>query len=295
MLQAKKTNLPEDFLNMDYLHGRVHSIFEQVINLEFVMNLGVQKEHRLITLLLSDTIMVPDSIVVPIPFFLLVKNYKECGIIKEKKMLHFGGSNNGLNLAGTGNQSLSFESSRLYAKRSRMLQFLKHVNGFRASCGKTDGFGIIPSIYISVLEAFVDSLLTENFEEASSSYYRLIGVGHGLTPTCDDAMVGALACICGLYAAIDPINGILKLKEFVGPLIPFTKSQTTDVSSKYLKCALRGSFSEVLYRLVLWLYREEQGDINKILGQFTLIGHTSGIDMLRGFETAVSRVLRKDK
>jgi|GEM_PF-2039884 len=313
MYQAKKMNLSCDFLRSDHLTGHVHSVFGQVINLEFLMDSAIGKERRMITLLLSDSVMIPDSVIVPAPFFWCIKTLAECDIIsvdkhcerrmaitneiyyvkKEKCLLYFSGINNILNLADTKNICLGLEQVRLYAKTSRMLQFLAHVNHFRCLCNKEDGFNKIPSVCIKNLGTFADALLTGSYEEAAISYCSLIGTGIGLTPSCDDAMVGILACICGLYAAIDPLNGILTYKELTGSLIPHTQDQTTDISSKYLKCALRGSFSEMLYRLVCWVYGESREDLNEILKQFTDIGHTSGLDTLRGFETAVQRIILK--
>lgn len=95
---------------------------------------------------------------------------------------------------------------------------------------------------------------------------RWLGLGCGLTPSFDDACVGAIA-VC--RAAGIPVP--FRLTDF---------SATTDVSAHYLKLAYEGYFGEPVCTMIKALYG--QGDLSTAISALLSVGATSGADMLRG-------------
>lgn len=293
MYLPEKFYLSSDFMDADYLTGYVHSVFEQVINLEFMMQTYYGAERRMITLLQSGISMLPDSIVISRQLFLLIKNSNNCVIIKKGGMIYSKDLGVSICLPDTHNIRFNFRNSKLLLNTERMKQLSADIRKFFLCTGRKDGFSLLPDIFQKHLENFVQALLTGSKIELASAFHRLVGAGIGLTPSCDDAMTGAMACISGYYLAKDAAGGIRSFMELTRFMIPFLeyKKVTTDVSSKYLKCACRGQYSETLYSLVLLLYSTDSESPDLLLTQLAAIGHTSGLDMLHGFETAMEKII----
>ena len=93
-----------------------------------------------------------------------------------------------------------------------------------------------------------------------------LGLGGGLTPSFDDACVGAMA-----------------LCRALGKPVPFTLSDltvTTDVSARYLRLAQEGYFGEPLHALMAALFGKS--DLTESIRNLLNVGATSGSDMLFG-------------
>ena len=108
---------------------------------------------------------------------------------------------------------------------------------------------------------------------------RFLGLGCGLTPSYDDACVGAAA----VYRAL-------------GRPAPFAfegLERTTDVSARYLKLAEEGYFSRPLLDVTAAL--AGQKDMDEALDAIRLVGATSGADMLTGVRQALAALGFKGK
>lgn len=110
----------------------------------------------------------------------------------------------------------------------------------------------------------------------------VVGLGIGLTPSGDDALVGAL---CVLAAAGEPWAAAGRHLE---PwLAGDGRGRTTDVSASYLRLAVAGAFSTPLGRLVAALADgvPDATLIDAVRG-LAAIGATSGMDAVVGAQVA---------
>lgn len=125
-------------------------------------------------------------------------------------------------------------------------------------------------VYVSIKKvcAAVKSDMPATAERAC---YAILGLGSGLTPAADDALVGAFAALWH-DAPVKPFlsEGLL--------------SRTTDVSGKYLRCAQLGFFSK---RVLDLFHAENEADTEKAISEVLSWGASSGMDMLWGLSCAM--------
>lgn len=118
-------------------------------------------------------------------------------------------------------------------------------------------------------------------EEGMTALHALVGLGVGLTPSGDDALVGAW-CLCaaaGVTARPDAERLVLD---------PAGRPRTTDVSVSYLRLAAEGAFSPSLARVARCLTGPESdaADMADAVRAELRFGATSGADALAGMREA---------
>jgi hypothetical protein len=121
--------------------------------------------------------------------------------------------------------------------------------------------------------------------EVGERLHALVGLGSGLTPAGDDAIVGMLAVLqrCAPHAA-----AARPLALLAGTL-PSLLERTTPISAHYLRLALRGHHTESLVAVVDAL-AEQAGPSPDALARLLATGATSGADALAGV-TAAAQIL----
>lgn len=109
---------------------------------------------------------------------------------------------------------------------------------------------------------------------------RLIGLGVGLTPSCDDLLVGYLVGLwCTAQGRSERVQFILGLGEEVLRL----SSQTNDISRTYLYHATRGQVSSLLAVLAGSISQGDDSDHLIELAEAAMwVGHVSGIAAVFG-------------
>ena len=115
-------------------------------------------------------------------------------------------------------------------------------------------------------------------EEAAAALLALIGLGGGLTPSGDDFLCGAAAC---LYAAD------LAGTDFARTLLAGIRSSlsgTNDISAAFLAAAADGLASDAVCTL---FSGTKKADPSGLIRMFLEIGHSSGIDSLCGIDTVL--------
>lgn len=125
----------------------------------------------------------------------------------------------------------------------------------------------------------VEAAVKEDLVLFQEVWEGLLGLGPGLTPAADDFLVGFLAAHklfsspFGLRLADDGVKTRLEERARI---------KTVPISSEFLKCALGGIFSEILYLAFEDLrFRAENGGTKQI-EYFLKWGHSSGADTLTG-------------
>ncbi|MHB1491718.1 MAG: oxamate carbamoyltransferase subunit AllH family protein [Cellulomonas sp.] len=124
--------------------------------------------------------------------------------------------------------------------------------------------------------------LVERRPDAGERVRAVVGLGIGLTPSADDALVGAL-CVLSAHGA----TCAALTRELADWLRTEGASATTEVSSSYLRLALGGAFSEPLNRAVAGLTTEATDvDLAAAVADLCQIGATSGMDAALGVQIA---------
>lgn len=117
-------------------------------------------------------------------------------------------------------------------------------------------------------------------EAASEGVKEMLGLGMGLTPSCDDWLVGYL------YAS--RILGKAEQFHTVGEaVLKYADEYTNKISAEYLKAAAHGEYYELLERCLL------EGKSDCIL-RLLSIGNSSGSDMLSGMIAACTDEIRSE-
>lgn len=145
----------------------------------------------------------------------------------------------------------------------------------------------LPGEYPELLKQLAAGYLAGNPDTIYPAYLGLVGAGIGLTPSCDDAMVGVLAVLSVWLSCQD--RGQESFYRLSGQLLDDLKKtkRTTAVSIKYLKNAIRGSFVQPLNRIVKWVMTGCACQTAEEVLHMTAIGHSSGVDTLYGVLTGL--------
>ncbi len=225
--------------------GVVHSVFDHAANLA-VEGKG---RTRLVTLLPLGAPPVPDG--VHVSRRVLAGLRVHMPVLLESNVLCMDGSAVPLMEKGCGELLLSLQPGR-----PRLEEFLE-LEAWRGS-----GFGLLPGAVREQAEAAL----------IHGGAQRWIGLGPGLTPSFDDACVGAMAVYRAAGRA-HPFGGL-------------EVSATTDVSARYLTLAMEGYFSRRVVDVVHALYNRKK-DLRKSADALACLGKTSGRDVLLGMRGAL--------
>lgn len=125
----------------------------------------------------------------------------------------------------------------------------------------------------AVLDQLAAALPTDDVDAAGRIARRLVGLGPGLTPSGDDALIGLAAA---LRAMGHPAQG------FLDEAIDDAAVRTTAVAASLLRHAAAGEFSERLQRLLGALLGDDDAPIAPAIEQAVAWGATSGTDCLVG-------------
>jgi hypothetical protein len=135
------------------------------------------------------------------------------------------------------------------------------------------------------LTALADACRDGDTDAIAHAVHRLIGLGPGLTPAGDDALIGYLAGIALL--------GTDWRGEVLRRAIGARLARTTDVSRAHLEDALEGEFSEPLAQFANVL-SHAPAQAQRAMDELACVGASSGLDAAAGLLAAVHAVARVD-
>lgn len=294
-------HLSEELMDLEAQEGILHSSFSHAVNFSFTRN----DETRIVTVLMENAPVLPDSLVLPASAFYNVKNMKEKTVRLQKTCFQAGSTCIKLpsecmtdlflpNLVKKGIQTADLGAFFILQDR------MEHLDQFIKKQTKRSDIEQLPERYRKKLWEFAEAFLLEENHVAEQRFKQLVGAGKGLTPSCDDAMTGVLAVACFYKMMIDPVNGcrcyFLQTRGILHLLK--TRQMTTKISEKYLKCVSRGTVSQPLGELLQWIFGITEHFPENAAGQIAATGHTSGMDTLygvRGMVKCVKNLLSSPK
>lgn len=130
------------------------------------------------------------------------------------------------------------------------------------------------------MESLLRALAAGESATAAAALVPLVGLGEGLTPSCDDFLLGILAVLHYGQAALtgpQAVCGGVVAAETVR-----LSAGSTPVSANYLRLAAEGGFSERLEAAVLALVSPSEDDMLPAARALMDTGHSSGTDSLVG-------------
>ena len=264
----------------------VHSIFQSVLNLE--------TRHGLIT--------ISGPSVDPLPHGLRIStelDYRSTGlrsgqlVILERHRIRISGSNLEIDLRGAApwsprlpviSHSVTQARWRDRAAEMRCLA----AAAVRARPGAGDGMGAlidldrgpwmgaVARIAGPRLERLAQAVRTGDRAGAGRAAESLVGLGPGLTPSGDDALVGMAAALTAMAA-----RGSLDA-AFLGPVADAVPARTTTVSATFLRHASAGQFAAGVHQLMGVLIGPDASDAQATIERCVAYGATSGADTLVG-------------
>jgi hypothetical protein len=165
--------------------------------------------------------------------------------------------------------SLSRDPDRL----ARVRATVDGASWFDSGIGQEVG---LPRVHIAI------ERLAAGAPDAPDALRSVVGMGVGLTPSADDALIGAL---CVLAAVGSPFSEVSR--EVDAWLRSDGAGATTDVSASYLRLALEGAFSAPLNRTVLSLGEDvPDARLAAAVRALAQVGATSGMDAAVGVQIA---------
>ena len=264
----------------------VHSIFESVLNLE--------TRNGLIT--------IGGPSVGPLPHGLSISrelDYRSLGlrsgqlVILERHRIRIPGSNFEIDLSDATPWSPRLPVISHWVAQARWRDRAADMRrlaaaAVRARPGAEDGIGALidldhgPSIGAVAriagprLERLAHAVRTGDRAAAGVAAESLVGLGPGLTPSGDDALVGMAAAVTAM-AAPGSFDA-----TFLGAVADSAPARTTMVGATFLRHASAGQFSASVHQLMGVLIGPDASDAHATIERCVAYGATSGADTLVG-------------
>jgi hypothetical protein len=136
-------------------------------------------------------------------------------------------------------------------------------------------------------DKFMKALKSGNSRTIDRSLEKMVGLGEGLTPACDDIILGILGFLkFADYFLPEKWRGDkLKIKDILHNLtlsLPGLLNKTTFVSASYLKYALDNRYAEITSNILTCLFTGNLNKKRRILNKLLEYGASSGFYILSG-------------
>lgn len=114
---------------------------------------------------------------------------------------------------------------------------------------------------------------------SADAVHEMIGLGPGVTPSGDDILIGFLA---GLHSMAENKKERLAFIKTFGSAISLYLKETNEISSTYIQHAIKGEFSSSIVTLIDAIRIGEDEQLLSSTKNAMRVGHSSGMDSLTG-------------
>jgi len=118
--------------------------------------------------------------------------------------------------------------------------------------------------------------------EVRDAAQGLIGLGEGLTPSCDDLLVGLVGFFHGVRCVPSLDAYARSALAWLGEVMESAAEKTTPVSSHFLREASRGRFTERVKELMEGIFSADEKRVERAAHRVLEYGATSGVDLIFG-------------
>jgi len=179
----------------------------------------------------------------------------------------------------------------IHGKQGGLSELLKHLNEL-VEGGAIDEqtLNLYARKTLPHVRILVRRILSQNLADIPVHINRLIGLGPGLTPSCDDMLMGFMI---SLLLVTEALNGDVSYVKRINQVIAsLAIGRTTLISQKLLEHAALGEASEMIHNLVEAILTGNGEQVREATLKLLAVGHSSGTDtllgILLGFHVAVT-------
>lgn len=262
----------------------IQSVFESSINLR------LDHEDRLITILVSDHYDLPQGIRLNarnVSFQSLTVGLRA---VCQSGILRFASSTLTIDLRGASiweaqlpilditKLSIRQACSMIWKALNRQ-QRLKQTDLVAEDLLQPDRGSVLTRKLSQPVRDLTAGTKRRDVQASANAARQMIGLGPGVTPTGDDILIGYLA---GLWSIAFDDNQKIKFIELFGKALLKIIPETNEISRTYLAHAIHKQFSSSLIKL---LTATSEGDVEQISSatkEVMRVGHSSGMDSVTG-------------
>lgn len=280
-----------DFMSKLTKEGRIHSVFESALNIQF--------NDGLLTILKNGKCLFPRSALLVEDVSFAEMGFVQGETVKSDENVIFLGNRAIVTLNNAEITPLSLTDtamteiidSALFRERMETLSdIIQGCENAEESLAPVLGemFGTFEMAHnvwsrflIKRIIALFDVIRRQDASENFKAEHSIAGCGPGLTPSSDDFLVGIFAALYGAAASGFMESEIAKhmCRKLCEAALPATGS----ISAGFIESGSNGRFSEDVLYLIMAFFEED--DLSKIIRHARGVcsyGSTSGVDMLCG-------------
>ena len=294
-------------LNEEGVIGRVYGVFDRAVNiladgdeLFTLTRKDVSQSPLTILLNISRLICLPEfgmkpgaKVIKSGPFLRI--SHSEMVINLDKAVLWKTPRQTKTVLAGSDIMK-NWDKARViaqnYGKRGSLSDCSEHLSALvNGETINTNGFDIYSRKAFPNIAMLLRAILSRNLVDLPVPVSGLIGLGPGLTPSCDDMLMGLMS---SLFIVAETLNGgVHYIKEVNRAVIAsFGDGQTTLLSQRLLEHAARGETSELAYNMIEAILNGTGEQIREATIELLALGHFSGKDILLGILLGIGIVMK---
>ena len=165
-------------------------------------------------------------------------------------------------------------------RREGLGQLLSHIDEIAA--GKrpsASNLSEVAEATLPHLASLFEAVRSGGVDEIKKISRNLVGLGPGLSPSGDDALVGLMVA---LWWSANSLGGDIERVKKINEAVVSCADKTTLLSQQLLRHATRGETNEVVEILLDGIFVGEPEDVRVSAQRVLKIGETSGADMTVG-------------
>ena len=180
-----------------------------------------------------------------------------------------------------GNCDVAKDMVEKYGKHGGLSDLFEHIEALvRREIIDSQEFNIYAKKAVPYITMLTSAVLARNLGDVDTSVSGLIGLGPGLTPSCDDMLMGFMSSLLFVTEALGGDSDYAR--EVNQTIISFVDGHTTLLSQRLLEYAARGEAPELVSNLVEAIATGTEEQVKKDASKLLAVGHSSGTDTLLG-------------
>ena len=144
----------------------------------------------------------------------------------------------------------------------------------------TQGYNIYARFAFPHVKMLGKVVLSRNLSDVSTTVSKLIGLGPGSTPSCDDMLIGFMS---SLMLVAEALGGDIEYARRINQaIVSPVNGQTTLLSQALLEHAARGETAEPIHNVIEANVAGTEEQVREATFKLLAVGHSSGTDALLG-------------
>ncbi len=299
-----------EILNTEGVIGKVYGVFARTVNV-------LAEGKELLTLARKDVQKSPITILLDLSPNICMSTFgvkTNSNVIKLGQFIHISNSEMLISLAKATlwqaqnqiksnlaikdimrNCDVAKDIGSKYGKRGGLSGLLEYSNALvKGETINAPEFNVYSRIASPRVSRLAKAILSRNLGDARLSANSLIGLGPGVTPSCDDMLLGFMSSLLLVTKILD--GDVHYAREVNQAIVSRLSGQTTLLSQKLLEHAALGEPPELIHNVIEAVAAGTEEQVRKVTSALLAVGHFSGTDtllgILLGFHVAMSMASR---